>query len=78
MLAWYYTVLIGIVLCLAGVLGGYSYRKSVQEKKIGRTEEYAKKLLDDATRRADEQKKEIQISLMGEIQLEIIKTLCQQ
>ena len=59
MLAWYYTVLIGIVLCLAGVLGGYSYRKSVQEKKIGRTEEYAKKLLDDATRRADEQKKEM-------------------
>ena len=53
------TVLVGIAACAGGIAGGYGYRKSVQEKKIGRTEEYAKKLLDDATRRADEQKKEM-------------------
>ena len=42
----------------AGVAAGYMYRKNVQEKKIGRTEEYARNLLDDAQRRAEEKKKE--------------------
>ena len=42
----------------AGAAAGYIYRKSIQEKKIGRTEEYARNLLDDAQRRAEEKKKE--------------------
>ena len=42
----------------AGAAFGYIYRKNIQEKKIGRTEEYAKNLLDDAQRRAEEKKKE--------------------
>ena len=48
-----------IILALAGgALGGYTYRKNVQERKIGRTEEYARNLLDDAQRKAEERKKE--------------------
>ena len=42
----------------AGTAFGYIYRKNIQEKKIGRTEEYARNLLDDAQRRAEEKKKE--------------------
>lgn len=41
-----------------GRCGGYMYRKNVQEKNIGRTEEYARNLLEDARRRAEEKKKE--------------------
>ena len=46
---------------VAGAIGGfvgYTYRRNVAEKKIGRTEEYAKHLYDDAVRKADEYKKE--------------------
>ena len=41
-----------------GAAAGFMYRKSVTEHKIGRTEEYARNLLDDAQRRAEEKKKE--------------------
>ena len=52
-------ILLAIAAALAaGVAAGYMYRKNVQEKKIGRTEEYARNLLDDAQRRAEEKKKE--------------------
>ena len=52
------SVLSALVALLAGLAIGYIYRKNVQEKKIGRTEEYARNLLDDAQRRAEEKKKE--------------------
>ena len=44
-------------LCIGGVLG-YTYRKNNTEKKIDRTEEYAKRLYDDAVRKAEDYKKE--------------------
>ena len=47
-----------ISLIIGGCIG-YYYRKNEAEKKIGRTEQYAQRLLDDATRKADEQKKEM-------------------
>lgn len=48
-----------IIAALAiGAAAGYIYRKNIQERKIGRTEEYARNLLDDAQRRAEEKKKE--------------------
>ena len=50
-----------------GALIGYRYRQSVTEKKIGRTEEYAKKLLDDATRKAEDHKKEMILAAKEEI-----------
>ena len=33
-----------VVFALVGAGGGYFYRKNMAEKRIGRTEEYAKKL----------------------------------
>ena len=54
-----------VVFALVGAGGGYFYRKNMAEKRIGRTEEYAKKLLDDATRKAAETKKEMEIEAKG-------------
>ncbi len=51
----------------AGSAGGYLYRKNVQEKKLGRTEEYARNLLDEAQRRAEEKKKESILEAKEEI-----------
>jgi ribonuclease Y len=51
----------------AGVAVGYRYRMDVAEKKIGRTEQYAKSLLDDAQRRAEEKKKETILAAKEEV-----------
>ena len=56
-----------VVFALVGAGGGYFYRKNMAEKRIGRTEEYAKKLLDDATRKAAETKKEMEIEAKEEV-----------
>ena len=49
---------IAIVTCIIGAVFGYLYRKSYTEKKIDRTEEYARRLYDDAVRKAEDYKKE--------------------
>jgi len=51
-------ILIAVITAVMGAVAGYYYRKQAGEKKIGRTEEYAKNLLDDAMRKADDKKKE--------------------
>ena len=57
--------ILAIVLILAavaiGVGAGYLLRKNVAEKQIKTAEDYAKKLLDDATRKAVEIKKETEL-----------------
>ena len=53
-----WTVLIAVAALAIGGFAGYSYRKQGVEKKIGRTEELASRLYDDAVRKADEYKKE--------------------
>ncbi|MBR5224243.1 MAG: DUF3552 domain-containing protein, partial [Clostridia bacterium] len=53
-----FCILFSLIALAAGFAIGYIYRKNIQEKKIGRTEEYARNLLDDAQRRAEEKKKE--------------------
>ena len=58
MASFIFTLLAIAAALAAGLAAGYMYRKNVQEKKIGRTEEYARNLLDDAQRRAEEKKKE--------------------
>ena len=57
-MAIFVTILSVVIAALVGLAVGYIYRKNIQEKKIGRTEEYARNLLDDAQRRAEEKKKE--------------------
>ncbi len=50
-------VLIVVAAAALGGAAGFSYHKSTSEKKIGRAETYAKELLDDAARKAEENKK---------------------
>ena len=50
-------VLILVFSAIAGVVG-YMYRKDMVEKKINRSEETARRLYDDAVRKADDYKKE--------------------
>ncbi|MEA5015114.1 MAG: ribonuclease Y [Candidatus Limiplasma sp.] len=61
------TILIALAAVALGLVGGYMYRKQSGEKKIGRTEEYAKNLLEDAMRKADEKKKETILEAKEEV-----------
>ena len=47
--------------------GGYTYRKNFTEKKIGRTEEMARRLYDDAVKKAEDYKKEKVLEAKEEI-----------
>ena len=61
-------IILGLCIgCAAGAAVGYSYRKNNQEKKIGRTEEYAKNLLEEAQRRAEDKKKETILEAKEEV-----------
>ena len=60
-------IIVALIALAAGGFGGYLYRKNVMEKKIGRTEEFAKHLLDEATRKAEDKKKEAILSAKEEI-----------
>ena len=66
-MAIFLTVLSVLAALVIGLAVGYIYRKNVQEKKISRTEEYARNLLDDAQRRAEEKKKEKIIEAKEEV-----------
>ena len=66
-LNWLITAAIALAALLIGAFAGYRYNKSIIESKIGRTEEYAKKLLDDTTRKADEKKKEMILEAKEEV-----------
>lgn len=60
-------IIIAIACLAGGGLVGYTYRKSVMEKKIGQTEECVQNLLEDATRKAEEKKKEALLEAKEEI-----------
>ena len=63
-------VLAAVIAVVVGVicgLLGYTYRKNFTEKKIERTEEYAKRLYDDAVRKAEDYKKEKVLEAKEEI-----------
>ncbi|MBE5795829.1 MAG: DUF3552 domain-containing protein, partial [Clostridiales bacterium] len=60
--------ILAIIVCAAAAgFGGYTYRKSVIEKKINRSEETARRLYDDAVRKADDYKKEKVLEAKEEI-----------
>ena len=61
---WVLLVLLGIAL---GAALGFSYFKNTLEKKIGRADKYAKELLDDAARKAEEKKKETILEAKEEV-----------
>ncbi len=60
-------IIIALVALAIGAAAGFFYRQNVMEKKIGRTEEFAKNLYDEATRKAEEQKKEKMLEAKEEI-----------
>ena len=60
-------IIIAVVTCLVGGVVGYTYRKNYTEKKIDRTEDYAKRLYDDAVRKAEDYKKEKVLEAKEEI-----------
>ena len=66
-MAIFISIVFVVIALAAGLAIGYIYRKNIQEKKIGRTEEYARNLLDDAQRRAEEKKKESILEAKEEI-----------
>ena len=55
------------VALLAGIVIGYIYHKQAVESKIGRTEEYVKKLLEDSQRKANEEAKEMKLKAKEEV-----------
>ena len=64
---WFVTIIVAVATAALGAAGGYLYRKQAGEKKIGRTEEYARNLLEDAQRKADEKKKETILEAKEEV-----------
>ena len=60
-------ILLILVALAGGGAAGFVYRRNVAEQKIGRTEAYANQLLEDATRKADEYKKEKVLEAKEEI-----------
>ncbi len=63
---WLSIVLIAVA-AVVGCFIGYIYRKDGVERKINRTEEYARRLYDDAVKKADEYKKEKVLEAKEEI-----------
>ena len=57
-MGWLWALLAGIICLGAGLVAGYQYRKQEAEKKIGRAEELATKLYEEAVRKAEDFKKE--------------------
>ncbi|NLB90794.1 MAG: DUF3552 domain-containing protein, partial [Clostridiales bacterium] len=52
------TILISVAVLIIGLFIGFLIHKSNMKKKIGRAEEYAKRLLDEASQKADLERKE--------------------
>ena len=59
--------IVAVIALALGAAAGYLYRKNAMEKKLGQTEEYAKSILEDATRKAEERKKEALLEAKEEI-----------
>ena len=60
-------ILIALAAAILGCFGGFTYRKNYVENKIGRTEDMAKRLYDDAVKKAEDYKKEKVLEAKEEI-----------
>ena len=67
MLNWPIVALIALIALGIGLVAGYFYRKNGMEKKIGQTEEFVANMLEDATHKAEEKKKEAVLEAKEEI-----------
>ena len=59
--------IVAVVTLAVGLVVGYFYRKNAMEKKIGQTEEFARNMLEEATRKAEDKKKEAVLEAKEEI-----------
>ena len=66
-MSWPIVALIALVALAVGLFAGYLYRKNGMEKKIGQTEEFCANMLEDATHKAEEKKKEAVLEAKEEI-----------
>ena len=66
-LSWPIVALIALIALAIGLFAGYLYRKNGMEKKIGQTEEFCANMLEDATHKAEEKKKEAVLEAKEEI-----------
>ena len=64
---WPIVALIALIALAIGLVAGYLYRKNGMEKKIGQTEEFVANMLEDATHKAEEKKKEAVLEAKEEI-----------
>lgn len=55
---WYYVLAIGVVALIAGLIGGYFYRRNIAEAKVAKAEDAVKTLYEEARKKADEIRKE--------------------
>jgi ribonuclease Y len=60
-------ILISLLTFAIGAFVGFAYRRETFEKKLGRTEDYAKELLEDAQRKAEDLKKETILAAKEEV-----------
>ncbi|NLJ64313.1 MAG: ribonuclease Y [Christensenellaceae bacterium] len=63
-LVWILLILLALG---TGTAFGFMYRKNIIEQRINRSEKYAKELLEDANRKAEEQKKETILAAKEEV-----------
>ena len=66
-MSWPIVALIALIALAIGLFAGYLYRKNGMEKKIGQTEEFVANMLEDATHKAEEKKKEAVLEAKEEI-----------
>ena len=66
-MSWPIIALIALIALAIGLVAGYFYRKNGMEKKIGQTEEFVANMLEDATHKAEEKKKEAVLEAKEEI-----------
>ena len=59
--------IVAVVALAVGLAVGYFYRKNAMEKKIGQTEEFARNMLEEAARKAEDKKKEAVLEAKEEI-----------
>ena len=66
-MTWAIYAIIAVIALAIGLAAGYLYRKNGMEKKIGQTEEFVANMLEDATHKAEEKKKEALLEAKEEI-----------
>ncbi len=59
-------VLVGIVAAVIGWFAGIAYRKNIAEAKIGKAEDKAKSIIDDALKTAEDKKREVLLNAKEE------------